>query len=414
MTFERVPVKRFLSKIGSGSTPSGGAETYVDSGVAFLRSQNVQMGSLDLSDVAFIPQETDAAMAGTRVRAHDVLLNITGASLGRVASVAPGFQSANVNQHVCILRPRNATYVCSRFVEYAMQSNEVQHSIFNQQVGGNREGLNFDQVGDLRVPSPPVTEQRAIADYLDAETARIDALITKKRRMIELFNDRQTSHASELIFGPGSEAGGAFPFAGGSDPREMRRNKTFMHEVNASSTSGAEEMLSVSHLTGVTPRSEKTVYMFEAVSTVGYKLVEPGDLVVNTMWAWMGAAGVSRHYGIVSPAYGVYRLDPEIVVPSYFDLLVRTPAYICEMTRFSRGVTSSRLRLYPDELLALFSPLPPIDEQKRMVGECERNKQSTSELMAQLTRQVDLLAERRQALITAAVTGELKIPGVAA
>ena len=95
----------------------------------------------------------------------------------------------------------------------------------------------------------------------------------------------------------------------------------------------------MSHLTGVTPRSQKTVYMFEAESTIGYKLVRPGDLAVNTMWAWMGAAGVSTHHGIVSPSYGVYQIDQTTVLPGYFDVLVRTPAYICEMTRFSRGVT---------------------------------------------------------------------------
>ena len=187
-----------------------------------------------------------------------------------------------------------------------------------------------------------------------------------------------------------------------------------MHEPNKRSKTGEEEMLSVSHLTGVTPRSEKTVYMFEAESTVGYKLVQPGDLAVNTMWAWMGAAGVSQHHGIVSPSYGVYRIDQSIVLPAYFDLLVRTPAYICEMTRYSRGVTSSRLRLYPDQLLALRTPVPPKGEQNEIVQQFEAAAEKGRSAINALDRQVELLVERRQALITAAVSGKLPTPGIAA
>jgi type I restriction enzyme S subunit len=175
---------------------------------------------------------------------------------------------------------------------------------------------------------------------------------------------------------------------------------------------GEETMLSVSHLTGVTPRSEKTVYMFEAESTVGYKLVEPGDLVINTMWAWMGAAGTSKVRGIVSPAYGVYSIDRCKVEPDWVDLVVRSRPYIIEMTRYSRGVTSSRLRLYPAEFLALFMPIPPIDEQRRITRRFTVAVENRRRAQRALTRQIELLGERRQALITAAVTGEFTVPGV--
>ena len=147
--------------------------------------------------------------------------------------------------------------------------------------------------------------------------------------------------------------------------------------------------------------------MFMAESMVGYKLVRPGDLAVNTMWAWMGAAGVSRHNGIVSPSYGVYRIDRSTVLPHYFDLLVRTPAYVSEMTRYSRGVTSSRLRLYPDELLALRTPVPPMDEQIELVHRFEIEAENTRSAIKTLNRQAALLAERRQALVTGIVTGEM-------
>jgi type I restriction enzyme, S subunit len=81
----------------------------------------------------------------------------------------------------------------------------------------------------------------------------------------------------------------------------LLRAKCLYREVDVRSVTGQEELLSVSHLTGVTPRSQKTVTMFLAESNVGYKICRPGDIAINTMWAWMGALGVSRHFGIVSP-----------------------------------------------------------------------------------------------------------------
>ena len=98
-------IKDHVVKIGSGITPSGGAASYLDSGVPLLRSQNVHFEGLRLEDVAYIAKETHDEMNGTKLRARDVLLNITGASIGRCAFVPDGFGEGNVNQHVCILRP---------------------------------------------------------------------------------------------------------------------------------------------------------------------------------------------------------------------------------------------------------------------------------------------------------------------
>ena len=86
-----------------------------------------------------------------------------------------------------------------------------------------------------------------------------------------------------------------------------KRAKYFFKEIDERSQAGDEEMLSVSHITGVTPRSQKNVTMFMAESNVGQKCCQPGDLVINTLWAWMSALGVSNYAGIVSPAYGIYR-----------------------------------------------------------------------------------------------------------
>lgn len=176
------------------------------------------------------------------------------------------------------------------------------------------------------------------------------------------------------------------------------------------SDTGVEELLSVSHITGVTPRSMKNVNMFEAESTVGYKHVAHDELVINTMWAWMGALGVSAYEGIVSPAYNVYRFrDIEQVNPRFFDVAYRTAAYVNLMKAHSRGIWDSRLRLYPEVFLRLSSLVPPKAVQDRLVAENDERTVEAEKLISYSERAVVLLQERRSALITAAVTGQIEV-----
>jgi type I restriction enzyme S subunit len=171
-------------------------------------------------------------------------------------------------------------------------------------------------------------------------------------------------------------------------------------------------MLTVSHLTGVTPRSEKDVNMFEAETTAGYKLCFAGDLVINTLWAWMGAMGTARVDGIVSPAYNVYTPGPRLI-PDYVDALVRIPVFAQEVTRYSKGVWSSRLRLYPEGFFQTYWPVPPIGEQHEIVRHIAAETAKIDRLRAATEHSITLLKERRGALIAAAVTGQIAIPEAA-
>jgi type I restriction enzyme S subunit len=149
---------------------------------------------------------------------------------------------------------------------------------------------------------------------------------------------------------------------------EFHRAKYSFREADDRSEHGDEELLSVSHKTGVTPRSQKNVTMFMAETYEGHKVCRPGDIVVNTMWAWMAAIGVSRHVGIVSPAYGIYRPRAHShFEPRYLDYLLRTEVYRAEYVRSSRGITTSRLRLYPPDFLNIPFVQPPLDEQRLIV-----------------------------------------------
>ena len=184
-----------------------------------------------------------------------------------------------------------------------------------------------------------------------------------------------------------------------------QRAKTFFREVDERSKTGQEELLSVSHLTGVTPRSQKKVTMFKAASYVGSKLCRPGDIVINTLWAWMAALGASRHVGIVSPAYGVYRpRRADSFNSAYLDYLLRTRAYVAEYIGRSTGIRSSRLRLYPNQFLDIALIQPPRPEQDQIVAYLRAQDAHIARFIKTKRDLIKLLTEQKLRIIDHAVT----------
>ena len=171
--------------LGSGITPRGGSATYLTAGIPLIRSQNVLMQRIVLADVAYISPETHAAMARSQVSPGDVLLNITGASIGRVAHVPAAIQEANVNQHVC--RIRLLPDVAPEFLAYFLGSKPGQRLIFGAQHGATRQGLNYQQVRAIPIPLPPLSEQREIAAQLAAVDAKLAAEESRRAALAALF-----------------------------------------------------------------------------------------------------------------------------------------------------------------------------------------------------------------------------------
>jgi type I restriction enzyme S subunit len=171
-------------KVGSGITPTGGARIYLQSGRPFVRSQNVGWGKLIIDDLVYIDERTHRSFEGTELRPNDVLLNITGASIGRCAVADERVASGNVNQHVCIIRT-NSNDLDPNFLKYYLLSSSGQNQIDSFQAGGSRQGLNFGQIRSFRLAAPmDVREQRAIAAALsdvDGLINSLTALIAKKR-----------------------------------------------------------------------------------------------------------------------------------------------------------------------------------------------------------------------------------------
>ena len=176
-------IRNLATKVGSGITPTGGANVYVNEGIPFIRSQNVGWGILLLDDIAYIDKETHESFINTELKHGDVLLNITGASIGRSSIVNESIVGGNVNQHVAIIRPESSI-LDSVFLNQSILYENIQTQILNYQSGGNRQGLNFEQIKNLQIPLPPLPEQEAIASALsdaDAWIENLEQLIAKKR-----------------------------------------------------------------------------------------------------------------------------------------------------------------------------------------------------------------------------------------
>ena len=190
---------------------------------------------------------------------------------------------------------------------------------------------------------------------------------------------------------------------------EEERAKWYFDKIDERSETGDEELLSVSHITGVTPRSEKNVTMFQAESYVGHKLCKVGDLVINTMWAWMAALGVSQYDGIVSTAYGVYRPKSTNLFDSrYLDYLLRTKGYAGEYLCRSKGIWTSRLLLNPEAFLNIPIVHPPLEDQKAIVAFLEEQTAVINQFLANKRQLITLLEEQKQVVINTAVTQGLE------
>lgn len=188
-------IGELASYVGSGVTPLGGSAAYRAEGIPFIRSQNVHFDGLELSDVAYIDAATHASMSRSEVFGHDVLLNITGASIGRCCVVPASAVPANVNQHVCAIRLDPASSSDARYLYAVLASPIGQMQIDRLNAGGNREGLNYQQIRAFVVPWPSARIRHMIAEVLDA----VDETIRKTEEVIAKLQQMKQGLLHDLL-----------------------------------------------------------------------------------------------------------------------------------------------------------------------------------------------------------------------
>lgn len=193
-------LKFLVSKIGSGKTPLGGADTYVSKGIPLIRSQNVHFEGLSQDDLVFIDHDTDKQMTNSRTFNGDVLLNITGASIGRCCLVPKSIYQANVNQHVCVMRPL-FKILNNKFLKLFVESDVGQAQVFVGEQGISREGLTFEQIGNFVLSLPLLKEQEKIVAYIETQTKKLDLLKAATERTISLLKERRASLIAAAVTG---------------------------------------------------------------------------------------------------------------------------------------------------------------------------------------------------------------------
>ncbi|WP_147433325.1 restriction endonuclease subunit S [Salinibacterium amurskyense] len=289
-------------------------------------------------------------------------------------------------------------------------------------VTGIREGQNIEYPRLARelVALPPAAEQAAIVKYLAHAQARVDKAINAKRKLIALIEERKQVIIDQAVT-RGLAASTQFKDSEvawlGEVPThwKIRRIKYLLRPINKRSIAGDEQRLTVSSAKGIVPRADASVTMFEAATYVGHKLCWPDDLVINSLWAWGRGLGVSRHHGLVSAAYGVYRSRVGTgLVPAYLHEVVRSRPFHKELFVQSRGVWKSRLQLTDERFLALYMPLPPLSEQIQIVEYLRGKSTESDNAVAKIAREIELLREFRTRLTSDVVTGQVDVREIAA
>ena len=387
---------KYLGSVNMGQSPDSATVTDLKEGMlAFLQ------GTADFGELHPLPRQA-CEEPPKRANAGDLLVSVR-APVGEL-NIAD--QDYGIGRGLCAITWRDLDASFGWWVTHYARGQLARLS-----TGSTYDAVTVDDVRNMLISYPSLSSQRRIADYLDRETAQIDALIEAKEQMLALLQEKRAAQISHMVtkgLDPNAEMKDSGLEWLGEVPAhwEVKRAKQLFDLREELSENGEEVLLTVSHITGVTPRAEKDVYMFKAEDMTGYKICKPNDLVINTLWAWMGAMGVAWQEGIVSPAYHVYTPKPAMY-PDYVDLLCRAKPFVAEVIRFSKGVWSSRLRLYPESFLDMRLAVPPLEEQKEMVRRMAVFADQDRQFQKSLNDSISLLRERRSALITAAVTGQL-------
>lgn len=300
------------------------------------------------------------------------------------------------------------------FLKYYV-SNNLKREVEQSSVGSVIQFIKLGDLQNFNIAFPEYKEQEKITEYLEMKCQKIDHIIEKTKSSIVEYKKFKQSIITQAV------TKGIVPERLmkecdinwiGKIPQDwkVQRGKNLFIEINERSTTGEEELLTVSHITGVTPRKNKNVNMFMSESLVDYKICHEGDIAANTMWMWQGAIGVSKYYGVIRPSYNTYRQKSDTYDADYLEYLLRIPQLVATYAAHSTGITASRLRLYPQGFFSILFPVPPRKEQQEIAVYLNKKIPQIDQLIIKKEKFVDELKSYKRSLIYEYVTGKKEVP----
>jgi len=400
-------LKNICDYISRGATPD-----YVDdSPYKVMNQATFSKGFIDETNLRYSSKNP----YGAQIHKGDLLMASTGGGiLGKVVYFDKDEKDFYADSHVSILRNSKGTNLMKFLYYYFLiRYDEINATMVKGSTNQTELQRNYLVNYELDIPSLPV--QRRIVSYLDSKTSAIDHAISLLERKREAYTRLKASvinravtrglNPNVKIKDSGVEWIGKIP-----EGWEVKRLKSIFTESKAVSSTGKEDLLSVSEYYGVAKRVDKMEdgeYISRAETLVGYKKCKKDDLVINIMLAWKRGLGFSDYDGIVSPSYAVYR--GKNIVPHYFHYLLRTNMYIAEFKRNSKGIIDSRLRLYTDRFNNIKAVVPPLPEQRSIASYLDAECSKIDRAASIVEKQIDAYKRLKRSLINEVVTGKRKV-----
>lgn len=389
-----------------------GEDTDPDFEMLYVDISNVDSSGL-LRELVSYRFEDAPSRARRRVRDGDVIVSTVRTYLQAIAHIADPPENLIVSTGFAVVRPRPEVFAPA-FCKYALREPGFLAEVERRSVGVSYPAINASDLVDIPVHHLNAEAQQAIADYLDRETARIDALIAAKERLLGLLAEKRQALITRAVtrgLDPNARLrDSGIPWLGPIPAHWEKRRIAWLFRERDLRGEPNLPLLEVSINAGVVLREfsddkiESTAADFNT-----YKVARRGDVVFNKMRMWQGAVGVAPEDGLVSPDYVVAAPNGKLL-SEYAGPLFRTPVFSAECGRWSHGIVWDRLRLYWDEFRDISVPVPPPSEQRAIVAHIAQGTRKLDDFAAATNRTISLLKERRAALIAAAVTGQIPIP----
>ena len=379
----------------------------------------IDIGNVDSSgcvhDVAPYRFEAAPSRARRLVKDGDVIISTVRTYLEAIAPITAPPENLVVSTGFAVVRPKTDK-LDPGFCKYALRERRFMYEVVARSTGISYPAINASDLADIELPVPPINVQRRIAAFLDAETQRLDALVIAKQRLLDLLAEkRRVLVAHAVTQGLNSDVSlqdSGIPWLG-KIPAHWRvfRAKVLFREIDERSDTGEEVLLSLRMTKGLVPHNDVSEKVITPEDLIGYKKAWPQQIVINRMRAASGLIAVVPQTGLVSPDYAVFESVGE-VNPEFFTYLFKTPLLQAVFRSESKGLGTGQsgfLRLYSENFLSLHMPVPPIEEQHAILQRVHIETKKIDDLAEATERTVTLLQERRSALISAAVTGTLKV-----